>query len=174
MTDIRTNRASGGTNTAVACASFLCPVWPSAIHICEGFDDITAALETSESVTFLSCDFQYKLPDVESGSNMSMSIALDGLINLGADYDNKTVIDLADQAREAGENITLEMRFYLLSDLSAPQLEPERLTLAPYEYDVLSGQLSTSAVYYDFVNKAWPLREDNYNVEDYPGLKHYA
>ena len=159
---------------SIACASFVSDAWSSDIHICEGFDDITALLETDEEVTFLAADFQYKLPDVESGSNVSMSIALDGLINLGEDFDNKTVIQLADQARDAGESITLEFRFYLLDDLSAPQLEPERLTLAPYEFDILSGQFSVSAVYYDFVNKSWPLRQDNYSVSDYPGVKYIA
>ena len=173
MTKLSTTYASGGAEIAVVCLSFRCDAWPSDIHICEGWDDIEdATLETDEVVTFNAADFTYSRPDVESTANVSLSFALNGAVPLDDAAGSKTARQLIAIAKAERMPVGVELRVFLLSDLSAPAEIVTRFLLSGFRY--VSPILSGDASFYNFKDKRFPPAVHDYNILDYPGLTHYA
>ncbi|WP_238335592.1 DUF1833 family protein, partial [Pseudomonas aeruginosa] len=73
------------------------------------------------------------------------------------------------EAIDAGEPVTLVLRIYLESDLTAPAERPYRMRVKGAEFESLTVQVE--AGYYDLINTA-ALRHI-YNVSEFPGLKYW-
>ena len=173
MTALSNLYASGGAEIAVVCLSFRCDAWGSDVHICEGWDDVeNATLETDEIVTFKAADFTYSRPDIESTANISISFAMNGAVPLDDVEGSKTARQLIAQASAARSPIGVEIRVFMLSDLSAPSETITRFLLSGWRYS--SPILSGDASFYNFKDKRFPPAKHDYNISDYPGLTHYA
>ena len=169
---LQINRASGGDDIAINCISFRCAAWPDDVHLCSGFDDITALLEDSTEVTFIAADYTFVIPDIDSNENVSASFAINGAVpvaEITGTYTPKQLIDIAEAAREP---IAVELRVYMLSDLTAPAEVTAGLRLSSHKY--ISPILQGDASFYNLKDTSFPRPEHDYNADDYPGLKYYA
>ncbi|MDD1832213.1 DUF1833 domain-containing protein, partial [Pseudomonas aeruginosa] len=78
-------------------------------------------------------------------------------------------VESAAEAIDAGEPVTLVLRIYLGSDLTAPAERPYRMRVKGVDFESLTVQVE--AGYYDLINTA-ALRHI-YNVSEFPGLKYW-
>lgn len=154
--------ASGGTEISLPCLSFRCSAWES-IHLCQGFTDTTAALETAEVVTFTATDFVAQLP--ARGENGLQNVQF----TIGATLD---VLNKIDAAIENYNKVYVDYREYLLSDLTAPAKPVQTMVVTPYTFNSDTNQISFVAGFNDLVNKAWP--RTRYTTKITPGLKYYG
>jgi hypothetical protein len=168
MTILQTLYASGGTEVRMPCLSFRCSEWAS-IHICQGYEDITATLETAEVVTFTAADFGAQLAERGNGGRQNLQFIVGVTDAYGLD---NGILEKSDAAMEAGAKIFVDYREFLLSDLTAPAQAVQTLTVMPYEYELGSPVIAFSAGTNDTVNKAWPRRR--YTSTFAPGLKYYG
>ena len=161
MTVLANLYASGGTEIRVPCLSFRCEDWET-IHICHGQDDLTATLETDETVTFSASDFAAQLPKRSADGSQALQFAIDA--------SNSDALDKLDLALESGNKVYIDYREFLLSDLTAPALNVQTMTVTGYNYEY--PNLLFTASFHDLVNKAWPNKR--YNTTVAKGLKYYG
>ena len=172
MTTLSVNRASGGDDIAINCISFRCDAWPVDVHLCSGYDDIAALLEDSTEVTFVAADYSFVIPDIDSNENVSASFAINGAVPIQEITGTLTPLQLIAQAEAAREPIYIELRAYLLSDLSAPAEVTKDLRLSGRKYT--SPIFQGDASFYNFKDTRFPRAEHDYNVDDYPGIEYIA
>ena len=161
MTILENLYASGGTEIRVPCLSFRCEDW-EAIHICQGWDDLTATLETAEEVAFTASDFSAQLAKKSKDGNQALQFAIDA--------SQSDALEKLDAALESGNKVYIDYREFLLSDLSAPARNVETMTVTGYSYEY--PNLLFTASFHDLVNKAWP--RIRYNTTIAKGLKYYG
>ena len=159
--------ASGGTNIRIACLSFRSDAWLDNVHLCQGFEDLTAKLEDGSTVTFVAADFAAQLAKRAAEGNQSVNFAIDP--------GESDAIARIDQAVAVGARIYVDYREYIANDLTAPSRPVETLSVISYQLVPLSddsAQLSFTASFYDLTNKVWPSRK--YTTSFARGLKHYG
>lgn len=161
MTILSKLYASGGAEIRVPCLSFRCGDWDS-IHICRGYEDMTATLETAETVTFTAADFSAQLAKRSSDGYQALQFAID--------YSESDALEKIDLSLESGNKIYIDYREFVLSDLSAPARNVETMTIVSYSFDY--PVLLFNATFHDLVNKKWPRLR--YNTKIAKGLKYYG
>ena len=132
------------------------------IRLCQGFDDITATLETGETVTFLASGFGLSLARRAMRGNQGIQFQLDNVTG--------EAINAVDAANEVGGTIGVAARIFVASDLSAPSEPPAIMTATAVKTNVRS--VMVVAGFHDLTNKAWPARR--YTPEFAPGLKYFS
>lgn len=132
------------------------------ILFCQGFDDITATTEESESLTFRASGFGVSLP----------KRTLKGRQDLQFQIDNVTgeALQAIKAANEAGGKIEVIYRVFTDTDLSTPAAAPYKMTAVSVK--ATSTSIQVVASFNDLVNRAWPRRR--YTPEFSPGLKYYG
>lgn len=154
--------ASGGDEIRLATLSFRCYSWAEDVHICQGYDDVEATLETAQTVTFTAGEFAAQLAKRAASGQQSLQFAIDA--------NQSDAMAKVDQALADGAKVYIDYREFLLSDLSAPARPVETLNVINYSYE--DPQLIFTASFNDLTNKAWPRRR--YTADFAPGLKHYG
>lgn len=153
-------RASGGRDVEIPTLELSCPAWDASKFICGGFYDQVFTTEDGRTVTFQAAGIDVALPKKDTDGSQQLGIAID---NVRGDAQL-----LLDQAKEAGELVTVIYRSYLDSDHSAPADRPIRMSVLSASMSGASVQLSCG--YFDLINAAWP--RDRYTSLFAPGLKY--
>jgi hypothetical protein len=144
-------------------SAFLVPNHPQGrILFCQGFDDVTAGLETGEIVTFCASGFGVSLPVRSMKGKQDLQFQLDNVTG--------EALQAIKAAKESGEKIEVIYRPYSDSDLTAPGENPYRMTAISVSAKGASVQVVAS--FSDLVNRAWPKRR--YTPSFAPGLTYFG
>lgn len=133
-----------------------------AIRICEGFDDVTAGLETGEFVTFTASGMGVSLPARSVKGSQNLQFQLDNITGLALDKINSAI--------DAGDKITVVYRVYTKSNLNEPGEPPVEMVASDVKAN--AKRVNVVASFTDLVNKAWPRRR--YIPSIAPGLKYFS
>lgn len=134
----------------------------TAHHLTNGWDDITARLETGEWVTFIACGMALALPDKNADGTQDLQFALSNITGEISEYIRAVIKD----KREC----ELVYRSYIEDDLEAP-------AEAPFRFEVKDGEWSATQVdiragYFNLLETAFPRR--TFNLIDFPMLRYIA
>lgn len=130
------------------------------VYVCNGFQDIEATLESSETVVFEAGNMTIQLPEVGDGGNQSLTFSV---WNIGPRNQR-----LVEAALESGDPVSIVYREYLHDDLSAPAASPLPFVLASGSFQ--REVLSLEASYFDILNISWP--RERYTSINAPGIKY--
>lgn len=130
------------------------------IRIVAGYEDITATLETGETITFKQGQFDHKEPSKATNGQQTLTFAISNAMGEAQ--------EAVDAALEDGSEVPVNYRVYLSSDLTAPAQTPFKMKLRGGSFEGLV--LSVEAGYFDLLNKAWP--NDRYTADFAPGLRY--
>jgi hypothetical protein len=159
MQSLEVAYASGNDITFLYCIEFASPSIPGgAYRLVLGYHDVTAILETGDTVLFQKAAYSLSLPSRTSSGRQDLNFNID---NVSGD-----VMNNLNAALEAGETITTTLRKYSAYDLSAPAETPIVMTVFATEID--SNQVKVSATFADLVNTAFPI--DRYTPDIAKGL----
>ena len=158
MTILNRLYASGGTEIEIPTLQITDGVVTH--YLTNGWDDVTATLETGETVTFVAFGMDLALPARNGDGTQDIKFALCNITGEISEYirtvlREKRVCDLA-------------YRTFISTDLSEPA-EP------PHWFKVKGGQWTATQVditagYFDLLNTAWPRAL--YNLSNFPGLRY--
>ncbi len=137
-------------------------VEPQRHFFVQGFEDVSAALETGEVVTFGEFAMKVAIPARNADGSQDLKFALcnvDGEVS-GALH----------AALEGRLKMHATLRTYLDSDLSAPSQRP-------FKFEIKSGQWSAMQVdvtagYRNITDTGWPRLL--YTLDKYPGLRYLS
>ncbi|MHC9284052.1 DUF1833 family protein [Pseudomonas aeruginosa] len=161
MTILERFYASGGKECAIATVELTCPIWADPILVCQGFEDQTCVTEDGRTLTFLASGIDVSIPKRDNSGNQSVGFAIDNVMGIAQQRINEAI--------DAGETITLVLRIYLDTDLSAPAERPYRMRVKGADFEGVTVQVE--AGYYDLINTA--ACRLIYDVLNFPGLKHW-
>ena len=130
------------------------------IRVVASFEDLTATLETGETVIFNAGPFEYKEPSKNTQGNQTLNFSIANVTGEA----QKAV----EAALESAEEVPVNYRVFLSSDLSAPANKPYKMTLRGGTFEGMMVQIE--AGYYDLLNAAWPRKR--YTSEYAPGLRY--
>lgn len=128
-------------------------------------ENLTATLEPDapenggEAVLFVAYPFEYKAGEVAAGTNPEFEFVIDNV--------DRRIVSSIEASLESLEPITVIIREYLESDLSAPQNDP------PLQMDVIKIsatplQIQATASFINLANQRFPA--DIYDAKRFPGL----
>ncbi len=132
---------------------------PTTIRIVQGFKNITATLETGETVKFQSMCFDIEQPPVDTSAVPEITVEIDNV--------SREIIKHLDNAASSQHKTELIYRPYLSSDLSTPQMIPPiSLTVTEINGDVY--KITAKARMTDIGNKTFP--NETYRLTKFMGL----
>ena len=136
------------------------PSFTERICIVNGFENVTANLETGESVEFIACPVQIIPPsESDDAEAPSIDVAIDGV--------SAIVAEQLEVAAQAHELIKITERIYVSDDLTAPAVLPP-LCLTLQSVSVTATRVTASARFTDPINRGFPCKD--YLPREYPGL----
>lgn len=130
------------------------------IRVVAAYEDLTATLETNETVTFKAGPFEYKEPSKNTNGQQTLTFAI-----ANATGEAQKAIDAA-LASDA--QVPVNYRVYLSSDLSAPAKQPYKMILRGGTFEGM--MVMVEAGYFDLLNTMWPRRR--YLASEFPGLRY--
>lgn len=130
------------------------------IRVVAAYEDLTATLETSETVTFKAGPFEYKEPAKDTNGQQMLTFAI-----ANATGEAQKAIDAA-LASDA--KVPVNYRVFLSGDLSAPAKQPYKMILRGGTFEGM--MVMVEAGYYDLLNVAWPRKR--YLSDEFPGLRY--
>ena len=130
------------------------------IRVVAAYEDLTATLETAETVTFTAGPFEYKEPSKDTRGQQTLTFAI---ANVSGEA-QKAV----EAALDADVEVPVNYRVFLSSDLSAPAKTPFKMTLRGGTFEGMMVQIE--AGYYDLLNTSWPRKR--YTADFAPGLRY--
>lgn len=148
------------TRTILYTYELLHPSFTEKILIVNDFNDLTATLETGETVDFVPCPVTIVPPaENDEGTTPSIQVKIDGVSSI--------IATQMEEASRTMQRVEIVERIYVSDDLSGPAvLPPLRLTLktVSINYTQVTGEASFS----DPVNRGFPKYD--YLNREYPGL----
>lgn len=150
--------ASGGTEVLLYLVELASSAWSDTVRIAHGYDNPTVTTEDGRTVTFTGAGIQLALPKKDASGNQDVRFAID---NVTAEAQK-----LIEDAIAAGAKITLTLRTYISTDLTAPADLPFVATVKAAQFD--TGKVQVDAGFFDLINMAWP--RDLYTLPFAPGL----
>lgn len=130
------------------------------IRVVAAYEDLTATLETAETVTFQAGPFQYKEPAKDTKGNQTLTFSI---ANVTGEAQKAIDAALASDAQ-----VPVNYRVFLSGDLSAPAKQPYKMILRGGTFEGM--MVMVEAGYFDLLNTAWPRKR--YLSEDFPGLRY--
>lgn len=130
------------------------------IRVVAAYEDVTATLETDETVTFKAGPFEHKEPSKDTSGNQTLTFAIANVMGEAQ--------EAVEAALESGEDVAVNYRIFLSTDLTAPASNPYKMTLRGGTFEGLMSQIE--AGYFDLLNTQWPRRR--YIAEEFPGLRY--
>jgi hypothetical protein len=131
-----------------------------AIRVVAAYEDVTATLETAQTVTFLAGPFEFKRPEKSTRGNQTLTISIANVTGEA----QKAV----QSAMDSGLEVPVIYREYLSTDLTAPAINPIKMTLRGGTFQGIMVQIE--AGYYDLLGTAWPRKR--YLADFSPGLRY--
>lgn len=156
------NRLYASSGDEVIIETLQINVGSNVYYLCKGYDDITAATENGDVVTFQACAIDIALPARNSDGTQDLQFAIcniDGVVS--------TAI------RDALSNIqgaSITYRNYVSTDLNAPASVPYTLAIKTGTWTATVAQIT--AGYMNVLDTAWPRYR--YTLPDYPGLRYMS
>jgi hypothetical protein len=129
-------------------------------YLTKGWEDITAVLETGQTVTFKACGMDVAKPSRNADGVQDLRFALtniDGVVS--------TEIRAALAARL---EMTVTLRVYLSNDLLAPAKKPLSMVIKGGQWTATEVQVT--AGFMNILATAWP--RDRFNLTKHPGLRY--
>lgn len=130
------------------------------IRVVAAYEDLTATLETNETVTFRAGPFEHKEPSKNTNGQQTLTFAIANVTGEA----QKAI----DAALSSDAHVPVNYRVYLSSDLSAPAKQPYKMILRGGTFEGM--MVMVEAGYYDLLNVAWPRRR--YLASEFPGLRY--
>ena len=130
------------------------------IRVVAAFEDLTATLETGETVTFQAGPFEYKEPSKDTSGNQTLTFAIANVTGQAQ--------EAVEAALESSAEVPINYRVFLSTDLTAPAQAPFKMTLRGGSFEGIMVQIE--AGYFDLLNTQWPRRR--YVAEEFPGLRY--
>lgn len=131
-------------------------------YLCKGYEDITAATESGDVVTFTACAIDIALPARNSDGTQDLQFALDNINGEASTSIRKALNELSDAS--------LTYRNYVSTDLSAPAEVPYKLAVKSGSWTATQAQIS--AGYMNILDTSWP--RNRYTLPYYPGLRYMS
>lgn len=141
------------------------PNFTTPLRVVRDYADLSATLEAtapenpSEVVTFVQFAFDLELPDVTSGSSPELLLTIDNV--------NRDILTYIDLAANSQDLIEVTYRPYLITDTSAPQMNPP-LTMTVKEVEADIFRITARCGFGNFANKPFPNKV--YDLQTFPGL----
>lgn len=130
------------------------------IRVVAAYEDLTATLENSETVTFKAGPFEYKEPSKDTSGNQTLTFAI---ANVTGEAQKAIDAALASDAQ-----VPVNYRVFLSGGLSAPAKQPYKMILRGGTFEGM--MVMVEAGYFDLLNTQWPRKR--YLSEDFPGLRY--
>lgn len=130
------------------------------IRVVAAYEDLTATLETSETVTFKAGPFEYKEPSKNTNGQQTLTFAI-----ANATGEAQKAIDAA---LASDSQVPVNYRVFLSGDLSAPAKQPYKMIMRGGTFEGM--MVMVEAGYFDLLNTAWPRRR--YLASEFPGLRY--
>jgi len=130
------------------------------IRVVAAYEDLTATLETNETVTFQAGPFEYKEPSKNTNGQQTLTFAIANVTGEA----QKAI----DAALSSDAHVPVNYRVYLSSDLSAPAKQPYKMILRGGTFEGM--MVMVEAGYFDILNHMWPRRR--YVASEFPGLRY--
>lgn len=140
--------ASGGDEVILYMVELSCPAWPDTIRIVQGFEDFTVTDENGRVVTFTAGGIDIALPARDTSGNQTLSFAIDNVTGEAQQH--------IDDAINNRQQITLTLRTYISTDLTAPSERP--FTATVLTADISGATVKVGAGFFDMINYAWPRK----------------
>ena len=130
------------------------------IRVVAAYEDVTAELETGETVTFQAGPFAYKEPSKDTRGLQMLTFSIANVTGEAQ--------EAVDRAIEEDAHVPVNYRVFLSSDLSAPAKKPYKMTMRGGSFSGMMVQVE--AGYFDLLNTQWPRLR--YTAELAPGLRY--
>lgn len=160
MTVLNTLYASGGDVPIIRTLQI--DIDSGTYWLTQGYDDITATLESGQTVTFIASALDVALPARNADGTQDLKFAIsnvDGIVS-------SAIRDALDN-EEIG---TLTFRTFTGGDLSAPAAPPFTLTIKGGYWK--ATEVQTTAGYMNILDTAYPRRR--YNLVEHSGLRYIS
>jgi len=131
-------------------------------YLTDGWDDLTATLETGATVTFIACGMDLALPARNADGTQDIKFALCNITGEISEY-IRTVL-------KEGRDCRLAYRSFISTDLSEPAEPPHWFAVKGGQWT--STQADITAGYFDLLSTAWP--RELYNLSKFPGLRYIS
>ena len=131
-------------------------------YLTKGWQDLTAILETGETVVFKACGMDVAKPARNADGAQDLRFALsnvDGVVS--------TRIRAALAARQS---MVVTLRVYLSNDLRAPVKRPLSMVVKGGQWSATEVQIT--AGFMNILDTAWP--RDRFNLSKHPGLRYIS
>ncbi len=130
------------------------------IRVVAAYEDLTATLETAETVVFSAGPFEYKEPSKDTRGNQTLQFSIANVTGEA----QKAV----EAALSADAEVPVNYRVFLSTDLTAPAKAPYKMILRGGTFEGM--MVSIEAGYFDLLNVAWPRKR--YTADLAPGLRY--
>lgn len=154
--------ASGGSEVIIYTIELSCPAWGDSIRVCQGWEDHTVTTEDLRTIKFTATGMDVALPKKDASGAQNVRFAIDNVTGEAQ--------KLIETAIEAGDRITLVLRTYVSTDLTAPGENPFVATVKSVQFD--STRVQVDAGFFDLINTSWPRKL--YTSIFAPGLRYMA
>lgn len=129
------------------------------LYLVRALDDVTATLETSESVTFRACGFSLSLPATGPDGLQELTIVVDNT--------DRAVSDFLLGTLDLDQPVELVYRPYLATDLTGPEMDPP-LRLEVRDATIGAVDVTVRATFHNLQNAAFP--REYYSRQRFPAL----
>lgn len=156
------NRLYASSGEEVIIETLQINIGPEIHYLCKGYEDITAATENGDVVTFKAAAIDIALPARNSDGTQDLQFAIDNIDGV-----------VSTAIRNALGNLTgatLTYRNYVSTDLTAPAAVPYTLAVKNGYWTATQAQIT--AGYMNVLDTAWPRYR--YTLPYYPGLRYMS
>lgn len=129
-------------------------------YLTKGWDDITATLETGETVTFTACGMDIAKPARNADGVQDLRFAISNISGV--------VSSQIRAALAAKVEMIATFRLYLSTDLLAPAQRPFSVVIKGGQWTATEVQIT--AGFMNVLDTAWP--RDRYVLSKHPGLRY--
>lgn len=130
------------------------------IRVVAAYEDLTATLETGETVTFQAGPFEYKEPSKDTSGNQTLTFAIANVTGQAQ--------EAVEAAIESDSHVPVNYRVFLSTDLTAPAKRPYKMVMRGGTFEGM--MVMVEAGYFDLLNTQWPRRR--YTADEFPGLRY--
>lgn len=132
------------------------------IRVVAAYEDLTATLETDETVTFQQGPFEYKEPSKDTNGQQTLTFSIANVTG-----EAQKAVEFA---LESNAEVPVNYRVFLSTDLTAPAKKPYKMILRGGQFQGM--MVEVEAGYFDLLNTQWPRKR--YNNEEHPGLRYIS
>lgn len=132
------------------------------IRVVAAYEDLTATLETDETVTFKQGPFEYKEPSKDTNGQQTLTFSIANVTGEAQ--------QAVEYALENDVEVAVNYRVFLSTDLTAPAKTPYKMILRGGQFQGMMVEIE--AGYFDLLNTQWPRKR--YNNEEHPGLRYIS